>query len=76
MVFYNKLYQNGIETAAYKPGYAQDIGSMNLTQIVNRPDYPLLTFNGYICEIIVYAATLSDFDRQRVENYLETKYGL
>lgn len=34
------------------------------------------SFDGYMCEIIIYPSILSDSDRDKVESYLATKWGI
>lgn len=53
------------------------VGTSVITGITVGSNYGgSYNFDGYIAEIIWYTATLADADRNNIENYLKTKYGL
>ncbi len=74
----SKLYQNGILTN----GAAATTGTngFNLNSTVFRigrgGNNGNFQMRGYISEVIVYNAILSDSDRNKVESYLALKYGI
>jgi len=65
----NRLHQTGIATTFWSEPNYFTVGSKSLEA------YPR-QFNGDIAEVIVYDIAASDAERQAVESYLITKYGL
>ncbi|MBM4253141.1 MAG: LamG domain-containing protein [Deltaproteobacteria bacterium] len=74
------LYRNGQllqSTTTYSPPTITN-GTFNLSarHIINGTPVSNGYFNGDIAEVIVYDRALTEVERQRVEAYLRTKYGL
>lgn len=67
-----KIYKNGniVNTIPNVDSY---IYIQQLGALTGGHTYAL---KGNICELILYTNTLSDIERQKVENYLNTKYAL
>jgi len=67
----SQLYVDGISKTITT---VAPIPSSSLGQIGTR--FSIANPNGHIAEILIYDSVLSSTDRQAVENYLKTKYGL
>ena len=62
---------DGVSSVALNPG------TDNLTDLVigNHSNFSL-GIDGYICEVIIYDASLSDVDRVKIEGYLSKKHDI
>jgi hypothetical protein len=68
------FYIDGISQGTTTPANNVSVGN---TVIGGDRNFPISnTWNGYICEILVYDSALSDPDRQAVEQYLTDKWTL
>jgi hypothetical protein len=68
---------NGVAQSSADWGNAPSAVATGSLQIGNFKDQnPGSTIDADVCEIIVYRASLSTGDRDQVESYLSTKYGL
>jgi hypothetical protein len=69
------IYKNGTQVATNSPGSTATDTSVYGIGCWGT-DSGSQAFGGYIAEVIVYSTYLTTADRQRVERYLGTKYGI
>lgn len=69
------LYKNGNNITGAQNSNAS-IAPANITRIGQSDAGTISWFNGDIAEVIIYKRCLSPLEKQKVESYLSTKYGI
>ena len=75
----SSLYKNGQIVSSSSTGTVETLDNSTYPVVIGRLDYQGAAYDfwdGDICEILVYDSALSDADREAVEDYLMTKWGI
>ncbi|MDD3793628.1 MAG: hypothetical protein PHI37_02365 [Candidatus Gracilibacteria bacterium] len=70
------MFEKGLQVNNYSVNTYQTLSSANISLGRSLDPANIFPYNGKIAEIINFSSRLSDTDRQKIESYLATKYGI